>query len=60
MQDHYGGNSMPNSGGGGGKVKRAKGGTNKGASTGLQKKSDLRSDVTSQPTNKNPYPDGLA
>ncbi len=60
MTDHYGGDSMPNSGGGGGNVKRAKGGTNTGASTGLKKKSDLRADVTAQPSNKNPYPKGLA
>ncbi len=58
--NHYGGDSMPNSGGGGGNVKRAKGGSNKGASTGLKKSDEMRADVTASPSNKNPYPDGLA
>ncbi len=55
---HYGGSKMPNEGGG--KTKRAKGGSNTGASTGLKKSSEMRADVTRQPSNKNPYPHGLA
>ncbi len=35
-------------------------GSNKGASTGLKKSSEMRADVTKQPSNKNPYPNGLA
>ena len=35
-------------------------GSNKGASTGLKKATDMRADVTKQPSNKNLYPNGLA
>lgn len=35
-------------------------GSNKGASTGLKKSNDMRADMTKQPSNKNPYPNGLA
>ena len=35
-------------------------GTNTGASTGLRKSNEMRSDVMAQPSNKNPYPHGMA
>ena len=35
-------------------------GSNKGASTGLKKSTEMRGDVTKQPSNKNLYPNGLA
>lgn len=51
---------MPNEGKKGrGKI-GGKGATNTGASTGLKKSDDMRADVTKQPSNKNPYPRGLA
>ncbi len=34
--------------------------TNTGASTGLKKSNEMRSDVLKPPSNKNPYPKGLA
>lgn len=49
---------MPNTGGG--SSKRAKGGTNTGANTGLKKSSEMRADVTATPSSKNPFPNGLA
>lgn len=35
-------------------------GSNKGATGGLVKSDEMRSDVTSKPSSKNPYPDGMA
>lgn len=35
-------------------------GTNAGASTGLRKSTEMRSDMTTAPSNKNPFPKGLA
>ena len=54
----YGKSKMPNEGGGkkgGGAAK-----TNTGASTGLRKSNEMRSDVTQKPSNKNPYPRGMS
>lgn len=48
---------MPNEGK---KSKSGSMGSNKGASTGLKKSNEMRSDVTKAPSNKNPYPNGLA
>ena len=55
----YGSHSkMPNEGKakGGGGMK----GTNTGATGGLQKKTDLRADVTKKPTTTNRFPEGMA
>lgn len=50
---------MPNEGGGyGGKGGGSK--TNTGASTGLKKSNEMRSDTTKAPSNKNPYPNGMS
>lgn len=58
---HYtGGNTVGGKGKGSGSSMAPPGASNTGASTGIKKKDDMRADVTKQPTNKNPYPDGLA
>ena len=38
----------------------AKGGANKGASTGLRQENKIRADTTAQPSNTNRYPNGMA
>ncbi len=55
----YSGDSMKGGGYGSGGGMKGSGG-NTGASTGLKKSDEMRADVTKQPTNKNPYPKGLA
>lgn len=55
----YGG-KMPNQGKGNHGPKKASGCTNHGASTGLRKSNEMRADVTKAPSNKNPFPHGLA
>lgn len=35
-------------------------GSNHGASTGLRQETGLRSDTLKQPSNKNPFPNGMA
>ena len=60
MEHNY---KMPNSGKSGTKhsdTDSGSMGSNKGASTGLKKSDEMRADVTKQPSNKNPYPNGLA
>ena len=57
---HYG---MPNSGKGGGKhsdTDSGAGGSNKGATGGLKKSSEMRSDTTKTPDTTNRYPNGMA
>ena len=59
MPKHYSGSKMPNESGG--KKSSHKGmGTNKGASTGLRHESQVRADVMKSPSNKNPFPHGMA
>ncbi len=64
MPEHYGKDArMPNKAKTSGKYSDTDSGSmgsNKGASTGLSKKSDMRADVTKAPSNKNPFPDGMA
>jgi hypothetical protein len=51
---------MPNQGSGKYGATKAKGCTNTGASTGLRKSNEQRADTTKAPSNKNPFPNGLA
>ncbi len=59
MKHKYGNDPSKSSHGSGHKPGKGMG-TNKGASTGLKKSDEMRADVTAQPSNKNPYPNGLA
>ena len=63
MAKNYGNSRMPNKSSGGGKhsdTDSGSMGSNHGASTGLRKSNEMRSDTTKAPSNKNRYPNGLA
>lgn len=61
---NYGGGRMPNASKKGGMkysdTDSGSMGSNHGSSTGLRQENKLRADTTKQPSNKNPYPDGMA
>lgn len=51
---------MPNDGKGSGANSSSSSKTNTGSCTGLKMSNEMRGDVTSKPSSKNPYPKGLS